>query len=89
MATGKLNSKLDAPQIIREVFDASTESIQVKSVGGSLVPDIYDSIVITYVVSGNGIGEISTASYKLDNVIIATLTLTYDGSNRLIEVVRT
>lgn len=89
MSTGKLNSKLDAPQIIREVFDASTESIKVKSVGGSLVPDIYDSITLTYVASGPGTGEIQTVTYVLDASTIATLTLSYDGSNRLISVVRT
>lgn len=88
MSTGKLNSKLDASQIAREVFDDSTESIKVKSVGGSLVPDVYDTIAITYISSGNGLGEVSTATYSLSGNVIATLTLSYDVSNRLINVVK-
>jgi hypothetical protein len=88
MATGRLNSKLDAPQIAREVFDADSESIKVRSVGGSLVPNVYDAISLTYVASGNGVGEIETAVYKLDGTTIATLTLSYDSSNRLVNVVK-
>lgn len=89
MSTGRLNSKLDAPQIAREVFDSESESIKVKSVGGSLVPNVYDSIALTYVASGNGVGEIETATYKLSGTTIATLTLSYDSSNRLVNVVKT
>jgi hypothetical protein len=86
--SGKINSKLDGNQVLKEVFDSSDESLRVKQIGGTLVPDIYDSIELTYVSAGNGIGEIETVVYKLDAATIATLNLSYDGSNRLISVVK-
>ena len=86
--TGRLNTKLDANQVLRESFDADSESLKVKQVGGSLVPEQYDSIELTYVPSGNGAGEIQTATYKLSGSTIATLTLAYDGSNRLTSVTK-
>jgi len=47
------------------------------------VPDNYDSIELTYVSSGNGIGEVETVTYKLSSTTVATLTLSYDAQNRL------
>lgn len=58
-------------------------------VAGSLVPLAFDEQEITYVTVGNGIGEIETVVYKLATVTVATLTMSYDVSNRLIGVVRT
>ena len=55
--------------------------------GGSLAPVEQDEIVLTYVPSGNGVGEIQTVTYKLATVTVKTLTLSYDGSNRLSGVV--
>lgn len=50
---------------------------------GSLVPKAFDENVITYV----GITtNIATVTYKLAGVTVKTLTLTYDGSSRLIDV---
>jgi len=54
---------------------------------GSLVPTAFDEIDLTYIVSGNGTGQIGTAVYKLASVTVKTLTLTYDSSNRLSTVV--
>ena len=59
------------------------------NVRSGLVPREYDQIDLTYVPSGNGVGEVQTAVYKLATVTQATLTLTYDSSNRLSSVVRT
>jgi len=55
--------------------------------GGSLTPVAFDEVALTYVPSGNGVGEIQTAVYKLATVTVKTLTLSYDGSNRLSGVV--
>lgn len=55
---------------------------------GSLVPLAYDEIDLTYVPSGNGVGQVATALYKLASSTIATLTMTYDSSNRLSSVVK-
>ena len=52
----------------------------------SLVPVSYNEIALTYLTSGNGTGQIGTAVYKLASVTVKTLTLTYDSSNRLIDV---
>lgn len=50
---------------------------------GSLTPVAFDEIALTYVVAGNGIGQIATAVYKLATVTVKTLTFSYDGSDRL------
>jgi hypothetical protein len=86
MATG--TSTKNSENILRSIYDYPTNSIQVLGVGGNLVPDHYDSIALTYVASGNGAGQIYTAIYKLAGNTIATLTLSYDASNRLSGVVR-
>jgi hypothetical protein len=84
---------LDQAQVIRtqaEILPDNTGLAQkVISVGGSLVPKIYDEIALTYISSGNGTGEIGTAIYKLNSVVVATLTLQYDSSSRLVNVVKT
>lgn len=57
----------------------------------TLVPTEYDYIALTYVPSGNGTGSIQTATYKLggsSGTTQATLTLAYDGSNRLSSVTK-
>lgn len=45
----------------------------------------FDETVITYV---GATTNISTVVYKLATVVVNTLTMTYDGSNRLIDVVK-
>lgn len=83
---------LDSGQVIRtqaEILPDNTGLAQkVISVGGSLVPKVYDSIQLTYITSGNGVGEIGTVTYKLTGVTVAVLVLSYDGSNRLVNVVK-
>lgn len=79
--------KLDFQQIIRSTYDESSNSLQTQSMG-SLVPEPYDELVLTYVTAGNGLGEIETVTYKKDGSTIAVITLGYDGSDKLISVVR-
>jgi outer membrane murein-binding lipoprotein Lpp len=58
---------------------------------GSLVPNTHDYVATTYVAAGNGVGEIETVVYKTGGAAgstVATLTLAYDGSNRLSSVTR-
>jgi hypothetical protein len=53
---------------------------------GALVPFAHDEIVNTYV----GVtSRIATSVYKLAGVTVATVTYTYDGSNRLTNILRT
>lgn len=79
--------KLDFQQIIRSAYDDASNSLQTQSMG-SLVPEPYDELVLTYVTVGNGLGEIETVTYKKDGSTVATITLGYDGSDKLISVVR-
>lgn len=88
-------SDLDANQIIRRYgfyLDNPGETppggLPVINVGGTLVPEKYDQIELTYVASGDGAGEIETVTYSFEGSQVALLTLSYDGSNRLVNVVR-
>lgn len=61
------------------------DSLNARLAGG-FVPAKFDETVITYV----GITtDISTVTYKLAGSTVAVLTMTYDGSSRLIDVVKT
>lgn len=84
-------SSLDMSQVIRssvsELADGSLAQ-KVAIHGGSLVPQQYDQISLTYVASGPGSGEIETVTYKYQGTTVAILTLSYDGSNRLIDTIR-
>lgn len=78
----------DPGQVIKESFSESAQAIKTIAVGGSLVPETFDSMDLTYVAAGNGVGEIHTVTYKSGATTIATLTLTYDASNRISNVTR-
>jgi hypothetical protein len=69
--------------------DYFLKTIQADSDGNFIspfVPAEYDEITLTYIAAGNGAGKIHTVGYKLDSVLLSTLTLTYDASNRLVGV---
>jgi len=70
----------------RVVIATNQSPLSVNPVGGNLVPVAYDELVISYV---GATTDISTVVYKQATATVATVTLTYDGSNRLIGVVRT
>ena len=86
-------SQLDANQVIRRaglgLSNPDTPSgggIPVYSIGGKLVPEKYDDIQLTYL---GATDNVETATYFLGTTEICTLTLTYDGSNRVTRVQRT
>ena len=54
---------LDPGQVVKTVYDGDKEAIKVSQIGGSLVPELYDTITLTYVAAGNGAGEIQTVTY--------------------------
>lgn len=70
----------------RVVIATNQSPVSVNPIAGNLVPVAYDELVITYV---GATTDISTVVYKQSSVTVATLTLSYDGSNRLVGVVRT
>ena len=81
-------SKLDADQITRLSYDEANAALRQIGVGGTLVPEKFDAVDLEYIVAGNGAGSIGVVTYKLDSSSIATLTLSYDVSDRLINVIR-
>jgi hypothetical protein len=71
-------------------LDAGTYSVT-QIADGLSIPK-YDYIALTYVPSGNGVGEIQTVTYKTGGsggITVGALTLGYDASNRLSTVTRT
>lgn len=58
-----------------------------KSLAGFSIP-AYDNIALTYVTIGNGLGKVETATYSLNSVMVAVLTITYDSSNRISTVTK-
>jgi hypothetical protein len=71
-------------------LDAGTYSVTQIAEGLSIPK--YDYISLTYVASGNGVGEIEEVTYKTggpSGITVGALTLGYDASNRLSTVTRT
>ena len=64
---------------------SGTSAIGTVRVTNQLVPVNFDELVISYV---GATTDISTVVYKLATATVATVTLSYDGSNRLTGVVR-
>ncbi len=89
--------ELAVQQVETAVIDVESAIVDVQSAvtsfgaktSSSLVSEPFDSQTLTYVASGNGVGEIETVVYKLGVTTVATLTLSYDVQNRLTGVVRT
>jgi len=58
---------------------------------GTLVPEEYDYIALTYVASGDGEGEVETVVYKSGGsggTTVATLTLTYNSDDEVATVTK-
>ena len=85
-ATETTLAALAAEDFATETTLASVLSEVQKIVGFALGE--YDEIDITYIAAGNGAGEIGTVVYSFATVVQYTLTLTYDASNRLINVLK-
>ena len=87
-------NQLDANQVIRKAgrVDSNDRVVLATLETSGLVPGAYDALALTYVAAGNGAGEIETVTYYQGGqggTTLATLTLGYDASNRLITVTRT
>lgn len=78
----------DGANIYRVAVD-SDGSIHTASIAGQLVPKAYDAINISsYDANGNP-GAVEYYTGGLGGTLVATLTLTYDGSGNPLTVVRT
>lgn len=83
MTDNKYNPDLDFAQVLKQSFDDPAQALKILGVGGTLVPEKYDSIQLGY--TGDNLTEVT---YKLSGATIAVLTLTYDNANKLIQVTR-
>jgi hypothetical protein len=86
----KQDSSLTVLQNIADLdFSTKTKQDEIISklgdVSGFDIPR-YDEIDIRYVPSGNGVGEIQYVIYSYHSVMVSMLTLTYNSSNKLINV---
>lgn len=77
-------SRLDGQQVLRRVHDQDENALKIVDLA-ALIPKQYDHITLTYVASGNGAGELETATYRTGGqtgTVVGTITLTYDASDR-------
>lgn len=84
-------TNLDDSQVVKQSFEESNDSLRVRQIAGNLVTEKYDYIALTYVTSGDGVGEIETVTYKTGGAggtTVATLTLAYNGDDKLESVTR-
>lgn len=82
-------TQLDPGQAIKTAFDDATGAFKTLGTSAGLITVSYDEIDLTYVASGNGVGQVQTAVYKASGTTVATLTLSYDSNNNLTKVVKT
>lgn len=75
-------NNFDENQVIKKIYDNTGNYIRVGNFPAPS-PSTYDNILIGYIVAGNGTGEIGLVTYKLGITTIATITITYDASNRI------
>lgn len=72
----------------RQSDDATMLDVNIEGgVGNNLVPERYDHITLSYNV-GNYLTGVVYRTGGAGGTIVASLTLTYDGSNNLISVAR-
>lgn len=70
---------------LRALSTDSSGDLNVNMVN-TFIKSKYDYVVLTYVTSGNGAGQVQTITYKLGGsggTTVNTLTMVYDGSNNL------
>jgi len=66
-------SNQDAPQVLKDVHDQSNHSLRVSLID-SLINVEYNELSLSYTGS-----DLSGVIYKLNSVVVATLTLGYTG----------
>ena len=84
---------------VNEPLYAEVKPVATCEIGGThyqemvrgLVPFPFDYVSLTYVASGNGKGEIETATYKTGGAAgttVATVTLTYNSDDCIATITR-
>jgi archaellum component FlaC len=85
--TSNISTKIDQIDADTSNLSAKVDLLEAR-IAGSLVPETYDYIDLAYV---GATTDIQTVTYKTGGALgttVATLTLAYDGSNRLTSVTR-
>jgi len=75
------------PGIQRAGDNASSDAL-LEAIAG-LVTSGFDYVAVTYVAAGNGEGNIETVTYKTGGsggTTVATITITYDASDRIADI---
>ncbi len=72
----------EAEDALSSILDSTSTRL-----AGSLVPTAFDEIVLTYVTSGDGMGQVESATYKLSGSTVRTLSMAYNGDSQLESVV--
>lgn len=88
--SGTLIMGKDGSGNAQQVLVDTDGKLQVDTLAGFEIP-AHNYIALTYVAAGNGTGEIETVTYKSGGgagTTVATLTLTYDSSNRIATVTK-
>lgn len=66
------NPDIDFSQVLKQSFDDASQALKILGIGGSLVPEKYDTIQLAY--TGDNLTEVT---YKMAGNTIAVLTLAY------------
>lgn len=74
-------TKLDSNQTLIGAYDESNRSYRV--IITQFAPSDYDQIVLAYIETGDGAGQIGMIVYKKDSVTIGATTIAYDSEDRI------
>lgn len=72
-------STLDQGQVIKTVYNKDNQSLNVTQIGGTIVDAVYDYLSLSY--TDNNLTTVVYKNGGPSGTVVATLTLTYDGSN--------
>lgn len=75
------------PQMQQSADTSAIENL-LTAIAGTVTSG-FDYIALTYVASGNGVGQVETATYKTGGALgttVATITLTYNADHRIADM---
>lgn len=84
---GDQSDTLDEGQIIKAVYDKPKIALRVYGIDG-LVPEDYDAYEVSFITSGNGIGDVGLLTFKKNAAIVAAISFTYDSQHRFLSAER-
>jgi len=79
---GKTSSNTNIENIGDTAINPAQEDGNLQKLIGFEIPP-YDTIELTYVSAGDGVGEIETVTYKKSGSQVANLTLSYNSDDKI------